>query len=456
MNLKDKKILVVGLAKTGEALCDFLLHKGAKVKVSEKKSPDELKQKIPFWTQRGVTIEAGKHSLQSFLEADLIVPSPGVPPLPEIKEAQAQGKKVISEVELAYRFLKGTIVGITGSNGKSTTTTLTHKILMGGGLKSYLAGNIKTPLISFVENSRDDHFYVTELSSFQLEYIEQFRAKISVFLNISPDHLDWHKLFDDYYKAKKNIIVNQEEEDIAILNKDDPLVWKLNKAGKFKTYAFSRKSKVTRGCYLQRNWIILSGREKNNLIRISEIPLFGVHNQENVMAAALVGDILGIPLDEIKKSIITFKGLEHRLEKVLTLRNIEFYNDSKATNIDAARKSILSFDRKIVLILGGRDKGSDFKKLKSAISEKVKTIILIGEASKKIKQALENTIPSTTVSSLNEAVFTGFSAAEPGDIILLAPACTSFDMFQNFEERGKIFKQEVFALKEKIEKGSTV
>jgi len=251
MNLEGKRILVVGLGNTGEALCSFLLHHGAQVKVSEKKKPEEMGQKISFWEQKGIAVEAGKHNQKSFMEADLIVLSPGVPWLPELETARAQGVKIISEIELAYKFLKGKVVGITGSNGKSTTATLTQKILEEGGLETYLAGNIGTPLISFVENSKEDDIYVTEISSFQLKHIEQFRASVSVLLNVSPDHLDWHPSFTDYYEAKKKLIISQRENDIAILNRDDPLVWALKEEGKFQVYAFSRKNKVSRGCFLQ-------------------------------------------------------------------------------------------------------------------------------------------------------------------------------------------------------------
>jgi UDP-N-acetylmuramoylalanine--D-glutamate ligase len=452
MDLEDKKVLVVGLGRTGEALCDFLLQQGARVKVSEKKSANELAQNYSDWEKKGVQIEAGQHKKESFLEADMIVPSPGVPVLPELEAARSQGVRLLSEIELAYAFLKGTIVGITGTNGKSTTTTLAHKILKEGGLQAFLAGNIGTPLISFVENSRDDHIYVTEVSSFQLKLIEQFRAGISVFLNISPDHLDWHPSFDDYYESKRNLISTQKEDDTAILNHDDPLIWALTETGKSRIYAFSRKEEVERGCFLREDWIILKDSQEENLMRTSEIPLFGIHNLENVMASALVGHAMGLPIARIRESITRFKGLEHRLEKVTAIREIEFFNDSKATNVDASLKSIQSFDRKIILILGGRDKGGNFKKLKEPVEEKVKNIILIGEASEKIRKALEGSAPIQTVSSLKEAVRVGYSKAEAGEAILLAPGCTSFDMFHDFEERGKIFKQEVSSLERDLEK----
>jgi len=453
MKLEGKKVLVVGFGRTGEALTRFLLKKKAETKVSEKKKIEELRQNIDSWREKGLTFETGGHNLASFLEADLIVVSPGVPFIPELKAAREQGVRIISEIELAYKFLKGKIVGITGTNGKSTTATLTHKILMEGGLKSFLTGNIGTPLIDSVESSRDDHIYVTEISSFQLYHIEEFKADVSVLLNISPDHLDWHSTFDDYYEAKKKLVLSQKNEPKAILNRDDPLVWPLRKRIEFDVFAFSRKRKVAPGCFLQKERIVLYGTQREELIKISEMPLFGVHNQENVMASALVGHIFGVPLTRMRDSIKNFKGLEHRLEKVLTLKGIDFYNDSKATNVDAALKSIQSFDRKIILVMGGRDKGGDFKKLRKIIKEKVKKIILIGEAKEKIRGALNSIVEFSDSSSLEEAVDIGFSEAIPGEVVLLAPACTSFDMFDNFEERGKGFKKEIFDLEKRLRRG---
>ena len=452
MDLEGKKVLVVGLGKTGEALCQFLLSRGAKVKVSEKKKDEELREKISRWADKGVTVETGGHQPQSFLEADLIVPSPGVPPLAELKAAQERGIKIISEIELACSFLSGKIVGITGSNGKSTTASLTHKILQEGGVPSYLGGNIGTPLISFADRSKSGDVYVTEISSFQLYYIEHFRASVSVFLNISPDHLDWHPSFSNYYEAKKKLILFQGENEKAVLNRDDPLVWSLRKEAKAQIYAFSRERKARPGCFIHEDWIVLTDKDEKKLMKTSEIPLFGVHNQENVLAAALVGYLFSLSPSGIKESIRSFKGLDHRLEKVASIKGVDFYNDSKATNVDAALKSILSFDRNIILIAGGRDKGGDFEKLRKPIKERVKKILLIGEARQKLKRALSHTTPAEEVSSLEEAVNIGFSQARPGDVVLLAPACTSFDMFENFEQRGRIFKQAIFDLKQTLER----
>jgi UDP-N-acetylmuramoylalanine--D-glutamate ligase len=454
MELQGIKTLVVGLGDTGEAVCKFLSERGAQVKISEKSSPESLGNKIDFWRKNGVVVEAGGHRLQSFLDADLIIPSPGVPYIPELDEARKKGIEIISEIEMAYRFLKGKIVGITGTNGKSTTATLSHKILQDGGLRSHLAGNIGTPLIHFVEKSQPDDIYVTELSSFQLRYVNKFRAAVAVFLNITADHLDWHTNFEDYYQSKKNLLLTQKEEDTAILNRDYPQVWALRKLGKFHVYAFSQTGKVSHGCWIQDNRIILANKIQENLMQISESSLFGVHNRENIMASALVGHVFKIPAVAIKKSISGFSGLEHRLEKVLKIGQVEFYNDSKATNIDASLKSIQSFSGPITLILGGRDKGGDFVQLREPVRTKVKSIVLIGEATDKIRKSLDGTVPMKKASDLKEAVHLAYSAAFPMGVVLLAPGCTSFDMFRSFEERGKVFKKEVRALKERVEQGN--
>jgi len=449
MELKGKKILVVGLGKTGEALCEFLLTRQARIRVSDKKTTGDLGEQIKTWTQRGIQIETGGHRIESFLASDLIVLSPGVPYLEELEQAARRNIPILSEIELASKYLRGQIVGITGSNGKSTTASLTHQILAGGGLKSYLAGNIGTPLISFVDHSQDDHIYVTELSSFQLKFTHDFKPDISVFLNITQDHLDWHGGFEDYFRSKQKLIFSQNEKDIAILNRDDPMIWKISQDIRARVYGFSRMHTVNPGCYLKDSWFVFSDGREKKFISAPEIPLLGPHNQENTMSAALVGHILGINIQSIRSAVKHFKPLEHRLEKVITLDGIEFYNDSKATNVDAALKAIQSFDKSLILILGGRDKESDFTPLRESVKQHVKLLILIGEAKDKIKQSLQGTAPTVDVSSMAEAVSQAYSSARRGDVVLLAPACTSFDMFESFEHRGTSYKKEIFSLREK-------
>ena len=443
--------MIVGLGKTGEAVANFLLNREAKVTISELKTDAELGSKARCWREMGAAVETGGHSLKTFLDVDLIVPSPGAAALPELEEAKKAGVKVISEIELAFHFLKGRIVGITGTNGKSTTATLAHRILKAAGLKAYLAGNIGTPLISFADRSRDDHIYVTEISSFQLEHVDRFKPDISIFLNISLNHLDWHASFADYYRTKKRLVLSQGKEDIAILNQNDRLVRTLARETKAKVFAFSSKKEVRRGCFLKEGWIVLRDKKEEKLLRTSEVLLPGLHNQENVMAAALVGYCLGVSSRQTRSSVKTFSGLEHRLEKVLTLRRVDFVNDSKATTVDATIKALQSFDKKIVLILGGRDKGADFAQLRKPVREKVKKVVLLGEAKDKIKDSLRHVVALQEASSLREAVSLSFALASPGEMVLLAPACTSFDMFKNFEARGRAFKREVRRLKEHIQ-----
>jgi len=457
MQLKNKKVLVVGFGKTGRSVCDFLIHqnKPMNIKVSESRPYSELSPETKSYQNKGIEFETGGHKLPSFLDSDLIIPSPGVPPISPIQEAQKKGIPVLSEVELAFRFLKGQIIGITGSNGKSTVASLIHSILKKGGLPSYLAGNIGTPLISFVENSSPQDIFVTELSSFQLEYADKLTPAVSVVLNITPDHLDWHQNFSSYVKAKAKLVENQRKNQVTVLNRDDPYVWPLRKLGAEKVWVFSMKSQVSVGCCLKGDWIILRNKTEQKVIPIQDIPLKGIHNQENVMASVCTAHTFQIPLETIKKAIMDFKGLEHRLEKVLSLKGVDFYNDSKATNIDAALKSIMSFDKKITLILGGRDKGGNFSRLENEIIKRVKKVIVLGEAKEKITQALNKDIPVIPASSLKEAVELGFKDSNPGEVILLAPACTSFDMFDNFEHRGRVFKQEVKKLHQQI-KGNKV
>jgi UDP-N-acetylmuramoylalanine--D-glutamate ligase len=444
MEIAGKKVLIVGLGKTGEALARFLLRREARVTISEIRSEDELGKRGRFWRDSGAAVEFGRHDARTFLASDLIIPSPGAAALPELQAAKRAGIKVLSDIELASRFLSGKIVGITGTNGKSTTATLTHRILKEAGLKSFLAGNIGTPLISFVDRSRRDHIYVTEISSFQLEHVDRFKADISVFLNISLNHLDWHDSFETYFEAKKKLVLGQGEMDIAILNRDDRLVRRLAGEIRARVYYFSRRQAVRRGCYVDDDELVLrdDGRD-TRLMKSAEIPLPGGHNAENAMAAALVGHCLDVSARSIRSSIRSFSGLEHRLEKVLTLQGVEFVNDSKATTVDAAIKALESFDRTVVLILGGRDKGSDFRLLRRPVRKKVKKIILLGEATPKIKPALRGTVPTEEARSLGEAVRKSYAAAAPGEIVLLAPACTSFDMFRNFEARGRAFKREI-------------
>jgi UDP-N-acetylmuramoylalanine--D-glutamate ligase len=454
MQIAGKKVVVVGFGKTGQALAGFLVRRKARVTVSEIRREEEFGSKIRKLREKGVSFETGKHRARTFLAADIIIPSPGAAALAELEAAEKAGGRVLSEIELASRFLRGRIVGITGTNGKSTTATLAHKILKDSGRKAYLAGNIGTPLISFVDKSRDDHIYVTEISSFQLEHIERFKADVSVFLNISLNHLDWHSSFDEYLNAKKRLVLAQAPDDLAILNADDRLVSGLAKKIRPKVHLFSRKKEVERGSFLRKDWIILKDEAgEQSLMKTAEIRLPGRHNQENVMAAALIGKALGVAPRSMRASIRSFPGLEHRLEKVLNFGGVLFINDSKATTVEATVKALQSLDQRIVLILGGRDKGADFRLLRGQVRKSVKKVVLLGEARDKIAAALRNLVPMVEAPSLREAVRLAFAAASRGEVVLLAPACTSFDMFKNFEARGHAFKREVAKLAESVRRG---
>jgi len=450
MELRGKNVVVVGFARTGQAVCDFLLEKEVgRLTVSDRKAEDEL-EGVAEYRKKGVAFDCGRHRPELFLAADLIVVSPGVPPLPEILEARDRGVRVISEIELAYHFLQSRLVGITGSNGKSTTTTLIYRILKNSGLKVHLTGNIGTPLISFVKKIRPDHIIVTEISSFQLEFTKNFRTDIAVFLNISPNHLDWHKTYENYIRAKKKLFERQRPADLAVLNRDDAILWNWRRDKKSELYAFSRKHTVPRGCYLKDSTIWLKLEEELPVIKTRDIKLRGVHNLENVMAAVVASRLAGASLPAIRQTVRDFRGLEHRLEEVRTINRVLFVNDSKATTVAATVKAVQSYSRPIVLILGGRDKGGDFSPLRRALKSRVRKILLIGEAKEKIRKALAGAFPLEESTSFRELVTKAYQAARPGDVVLLAPACTSWDMFRNFEERGRLFKREVNRLARKL------
>ena len=443
MELRDRTVLIVGFERTGEALCRFLLERGARVRVTEKKPAEAFGEKLRPFAERGVVFETGGHRPESFLGADLIVPSPGVPPIAEIMAARAQGVPVLSEIELAYLFLRGKIVGITGSNGKSTTTTLVHRILKEAGLRTHLAGNIGTPLVSFVDKSRDDDIYVTEISSFQLEYTERFAPAVAALLNVSENHIVWHGTLESYFAAKKKLILRQGRDGISVLNRDDARVWGLASEAGSRVYGFSRKRRLARGAFLDDGWVAVREDTPEKVVPASRIALPGAHNLENVLAAALVGRLLGVAPASMRRTILAFRGLEHRLEDVLSVRGVRFVNDSKATTVDATLKALASFDRPIVLVLGGRGKGGDFSPLRPTVKKRARAVVLVGEAADKIEKALGGVVPVVRAADYRQVVRLAFAQAVRGDVVLLAPACTSWDMFKDFEERGRTFKREV-------------
>jgi UDP-N-acetylmuramoylalanine--D-glutamate ligase len=444
MDVKGKRVLVVGLGKSGVASALFLQQQGARVAVSDAKTEEQLPQEIPLLLDHGISVESGHHGERTFRDQDLIVISPGVPfDVPQLVQARALGIPVIGEVELAASCLKGKIVAITGSNGKTTTTALAGEIIAAGPRKVLVGGNIGTPAISFVATSTDDTWIVLEISSFQLETIETFHPKIAVVLNITPDHLDRHYTFENYAAAKARILENQTADDFAVLNADNvPCVAMAAKA-KAPVYWFSRLKEVERGAFARAERIFWrDGKAEREIMPASEISLKGSHNVENALAGVCVGMLAGIEPAQVRQSVAAFKTVEHRLEFVATVGGVEYYNDSKATNVDATIKALESFPGRIHLILGGKDKGSDYSLLNPLLKERVKRVYTIGAAAAKIESQVKGA-EVVSARTLDTAVKLAAESATPGDVVLLAPACASFDQFDSYEHRGRTFKEQV-------------
>jgi len=448
LDLNGKRVLVVGLGKSGVASALFLKARGARVTVSDTKSPDELKEEIPVLLDHGITVETGGHGERTFRGQDLIVVSPGVPfDAPPLVQARAQGEPVIGEIELAAQHLDGPIVAITGSNGKTTTTALTGEILTACGFPTLVGGNIGTPAISLVEQAKSDTIIVLEVSSFQLETIQTFRPKVAVILNITPDHLDRHRTFEAYVDAKVRIFENQQPTDFAVLNEDDPTCLSLGDRVKAPLFWFSRKKEVGQGAFVEDGRIFFrSAHGQQEVMLVSEIPLKGAHNVDNVLAAITASALMGAHAEQIRKAVTAFKAVEHRIEYVATINGVEYYNDSKATNVDATIKALESFPKNIHLILGGKDKGSPYTVMNDLLRARVKRVYTIGAAAPKIEAQIQGTTDVVHAETLDNAVRRAHAAAQPGDVVLLAPACASFDQFKSYEHRGRTFKDIVHAL----------
>jgi len=448
MDLKDKRVLVVGLGKSGVASALFLKSRGARVTVSDSKPEAELRNDILPLLEQGITVESGGHGDRTFRGQDLIVVSPGVPfDAPQLEQARTLGEPVIGEIELAAQFLPGPIAAITGANGKTTTTTLAGEIIAAGKFPALVGGNIGTPAITFVEQARPETWIVLEVSSFQLETIVTFRPRISVILNITPDHLDRHKTFDNYVNAKARIFENQKADDFTILNADDPTTAALAGRTHDHLFWFSRKKEVDRGAYVHSGSICFrDGNGQREIMKVSEIPLKGAHNLENVLAGVSIGALVGCQPDQIRDAVHNFRAVEHRLEFVLKVAGVDYYNDSKATNVDATMKALESFPANIHLILGGKDKGSDYTVLNDLLRQRVKRVYTIGAAAAKIESQISGAAEIAASQTLENAVRRASELAQPGDIVLLAPACASFDQFQNYEHRGRVFKEVVQSL----------
>ena len=448
MDLKDKRVLVVGLGKSGVASALFLKERGARVTVSDTKSPDQLRDEIPVLLDHGITVETGGHGERTFRGQDLIVVSPGVPvDAAPLVQARAAGEPVIGEIELAAQNLPGEIVAITGSNGKTTTTTLAGEILAAGGFPVSVGGNIGTPAISLVERATRQTIVVLEVSSFQLETIQTFRPKVAVVLNVTPDHLDRHRTFQTYVDAKARIFENQQASDFAVLNEDDPTCRTFRDRTRAQVFWFSRKKEVPQGaCVRDGKIFFLDGKSQREVMLVSEISLKGAHNVENVLAGVCAGALMGCEPAKIRQAIQNFKAVEHRLEYVATIKGVEYFDDSKATNVDATIKALESFPKNIHLILGGKDKGSDYTVLNDLLRERVKRVYTIGAAAEKIESHIKGAAEVVHAETLENAIRRASAVAEPGDVVLLAPACASFDQFQSYNHRGRVFKEVVQAL----------
>jgi UDP-N-acetylmuramoylalanine--D-glutamate ligase len=448
MDLQDKCVLVVGLGKSGVASALFLKSRGARVTVSDSKPEAELRNEILLLLEHGITVETGGHGDRTFRDQDLIVVSPGVPvDAPQLVQALSLGEKVIGEIELAAQFLPGPIAAITGANGKTTTTTLAGEILAAANIPVLVGGNIGTPAISFVDQATPNTWIVLEVSSFQLETVVDFRPRIAVILNITPDHLDRHKTFANYVGAKARIFENQGPEDFTVLNADDPTTVDLAERTLAQRFLFSRKKEIGIGAFLRTAHIFFrDGQREQQIMPLSEIALKGAHNLENVLAAISVGILAGAQPEQIRQAVRDFKAVEHRLEFIAKIAGVDYYNDSKATNVDATIKALESFPANIHLILGGKDKGSDYTVLNDLLRARVKRVYTIGAAAAKIESHIQGAAEIDRAETLETAVQRASASASAGDVVLLAPACSSFDQFQNYEHRGRVFKEAVRSL----------
>lgn len=441
MDLKDKSIVVVGLGRSGVSVARFLTGRGALVTVTDNRTAEALQDVLPTLSALPVNRELGAHQDTTFENADLIVLSPGVPhTIGPVAKAAAKGVPVIGEIELAFRFLKTPIIAITGTNGKSTVTELLGEMLRGSGFNVLVGGNLGTPLIEFVDQQAGVDYIVAEISSFQLDTIERFRPRISVILNITDDHLERYADFEDYARSKARIFENQGIGDICVINAADPTVLALSKNLAATTFAFNCEAIIDNRAWVDGHTLWFhtpdDGRQP---VDASDIPLKGRHNLENAAAAGLATLAAGGTLAGVAHALKHFKGLRHRVEYVDTLNGVAFYDDSKATNVDAVVRALESFAGPVVLIMGGRDKGGSYDRLKPQMARCVKQLIVMGEAADLIAPVFADRVPVARAANMREAVGMAAASAVHGDTVLLSPACSSFDMYASYARRGDDF-----------------
>jgi UDP-N-acetylmuramoylalanine--D-glutamate ligase len=446
MELKHKNILVVGLAKTGVACARFLAAKGALVTVTDMRDENALSGPMAELAGCNIIRELERHSTGTFLGSDLIVVSPGVPmDLPQLLAAQNAGIEIISEIELASRFIDVPLAAITGTNGKTTTTTLLGAIFKHNGYHTFVGGNIGTPLIEMAASHETVDQVVAEISSFQLEWITSFRPTVAALLNLSEDHLDRYPSYQAYIDAKMRIFENQTEDDFAVVNRDDPLVWEQSKNIKAHLFPFSRKIELDEGIFYRDGVITYRHKGREECFPTAAIRLQGVHNQENIMAALACALLLGCRADESFETVLCFEALHHRMEFVREVNGVRYYEDSKATNVGSVEKALESFDN-ITLIAGGKDKGGSYTPLKALVQERVRHLVLIGEATERMQIELGHLTDTRRASTLEDAVRLAADISKPGGTVLMSPACSSFDMFRDYEERAQRFIAAVKAL----------
>jgi UDP-N-acetylmuramoylalanine--D-glutamate ligase len=445
-DVKGKRVTVVGAAKSGIAAAELLARRGAHVTLSDARPAVSGAEALGALD---VELELGGHQPATFTNADLVVLSPGVPPeLPAVQAARDRGVPVMAEIELASRWLQGRVIAITGTKGKSTTTSLTGQMLEAAGFTVTVGGNIGAPLSAQVAASTRDTLHIVEASSFQLEQIETFHPWIAVMLNFSPDHLDRHATVETYGAAKARIFENQQAEDWAVINADDPAVLELARGARATRRPFAPASSIADGTTVDGEWIV-SRRHgaSTRLVPLGAIHLLGPHLVADVMAAATVGAIVGASPAAMTAAVDAFHGLEHAMELVAEIDGVRFVNDSKATNVASALRSIESFDRGVVAIVGGRYKGGDFGTLRGALASRAKAVVAIGESKPLVRRALAGAVDVHEAETLDEAVTRAFALAKPAGVVLLAPACSSFDMFHDYADRGRRFKEAVAMLK---------
>lgn len=441
MDLNGKRTVIIGMGKTGIATARFLGAQGARVVVTDEKPRHQWESPYEQIANEK-WLETGTYNAGILRGADLVIPSPGVPPDNEILLAAVQEKiPVISEIELAYRFLKSPIIAVTGTNGKTTTTTLLGKILTQAGKKVFVGGNIGNPLIEYAGNPQTADFIVAEISSFQLQWMEDFHPFIAVLLNVTYDHINYHGSFAEYLRIKSRIFSNQVKADFAILNADDPLQKSMAQSIRAQVICFSSATELPHGIYLKDNTIYFKPFDRpEESFPLSMIKITGRHNVENVMAAIMVARISGCDRDSIIAAITDFSGLPHRIEFTAEKKGVRFYDDSKGTNVGSVVRALDTFSAPVILLLGGRDKDGDFATLQPLLAKKVKKVILFGEARDRIGSLLGEVIPSEKQATLHKAIASAFKNATTGDVVLLSPGCASFDEFKNYKERGNFFK----------------